>query len=470
MTRLAVRLMTGMLPAIALGACSMAPKYVQPAAPVPTSWPVGDSYLTQSEAALPLVSYKDIFRDARLQSLVEQALVNNRDLRVAAANVAAARAQVRVTRANQFPAVGISGSATDSETGGGFGRNGMNYSLQGGISSFELDLFGRLANATQSQRDTALATEASARTVRLGLVADLAQAWATYAADADLLKVAQNTAANAKDSVRLSSARLKGGIAARTELRQAEQVLETANGDVASHTAALAQDVNAIRLLVGADFDTALLPAGIDEVNASLGELPAGTSTQVLLRRPDVVQAEYQLRAANADIGVARAQLFPTISLSALIGFASQSLSSLFDAASRTTTLGADGSWSVFNAGGRSANVQVTKAQRDAALATYEKAIQSAFQETADALADQGTLAERLRAASAFTNAAQDTATLTEATYRRGIVSSLDNLDAQRSLYSARQAEIAVRLAQANNRITLYRVLGGDQATATPAN
>ncbi|EJU09197.1 RND efflux system outer membrane lipoprotein, partial [Sphingomonas sp. LH128] len=260
--------------------------------------------------------------------------------------------------------------------------------------------------------------------------------------------------------------RLKGGVAARTELRQAEQVLETANGDLATQTAALAQDINAIRLLVGAEFDRALLPTGIDEVNSSLGEVPAGLSTQVLLRRPDVVQAEYQLRAANADIGVARAQLFPTISLSALIGFASQSLSSLFDTASRTTTLGADGSWSVFNAGGRKANVEVTKAQRDAALATYEKAIQTAFRETADALADQGTLTERLRAATAFTSAAQDAATLTEASYRRGIVGSLDNLVAQRSLYSARQAEIAVRLTQAGNRIALYRVLGGDQATA----
>ncbi|WP_285018528.1 efflux transporter outer membrane subunit [Novosphingobium sp. fls2-241-R2A-195] len=469
MKRMSIRLMAGVLPALALGACSLAPKYVQPDLPVPTSWPVGDAYLQQSEASLPVVSYKDIFRDPRLQSLVEEALANNRDLRVAAANVAAARAQVRVTRANQFPAVGISGSATDTETGGGFGLNGMSYSVQGGISSFELDLFGKLANATRSDRDTALATEAAARTVRLGLVADLAQAWATYAADTDLLKLAQATAANAKDSVRLSSARLKGGVAARTELRQAEQVLETANGDLATQTAALAQDINAIRLLVGAEFDRALLPTGIDEVNASLGEVPAGLSTQVLLRRPDVVQAEYQLRAANADIGVARAQLFPTISLSALIGFASQSLSSLFDTASRTTTLGADGSWSVFNAGGRKANVEVTKAQRDAALATYEKAIQTAFQETADALADQGTLAERLRAATAFTGAAQDTATLTEASYRRGIVGSLDNLDAQRSLYSARQAEIAVRLTQAGNRIALYRVLGGDQSTPTVA-
>ncbi|HUD28670.1 MAG TPA: efflux transporter outer membrane subunit [Novosphingobium sp.] len=460
------RLLAAVLPALALGACSLAPKYVTPAPPVPTSWPVGDAYLAQSEAALPLVSYKDIFRDARLQALVDQALLNNRDLRVAAANLAAARAQVRVTRANQFPAVGVSGSATDNETGGGFGQNGMNYSLQGGISSFEIDLFGRLANATESQRNTALATEAAARTVRLGLVADIALAWATYAADRDLLAIAQSTAANALDSVRLSSARLKGGVAARTELRQAEQVLETANGDVASQKAQLAQDINAIRLLVGADFDEALLPAGIDEVNAGLAELPAGTDTQVLLRRPDVVQAEYELRAANADIGVARAQLFPTISLSALVGFASTSLSSLFDAASRTTTLGGDASWSIFNAGGVKANVDVTRAQRDAALATYEKAIQTAFSEVADALADQGTLAERLRAASAFTSAAQDSARLTEATYRRGIASSLDNLDAQRSLYSARQAEISVRLQQASNRVALYRALGGDQATA----
>lgn len=463
------RLLAATLPALALGACSLAPRYVAPVPPVPTSWPVGDAYLAQNEASLPLVSYKDIFRDPRLQSLIEQALANNRDLRVAAANLAAARAQVRVVRANQFPEVGLSASATDNETGGGFGQNGMNYSLQGGISSFEIDLFGRLANATQAQRDTALATEAAARTVRVGLVADLAFAWATYAADRDLLAIAQSTATNAQDSVRLSTARLRGGVAARTELRQAEQVLETANGDVASQKALLAQDINVIRLLVGAGFDESLLPPSLDEVNASLAELPAGTDTQVLLRRPDVVQAEYELRAANADIGVARAQLFPTISLSALIGFAGTSLSSLFEGASRTTTLGGDASWSIFNAGGRTANVAVTEAQRDAALATYEKAIQTAFREVSDALADQGTLAERLRAASAFTSAAEDTARLTEATYRRGIASSLDNLDAQRSLYSARQTQISVRLQQASNRVALYRALGGDQATVLAA-
>lgn len=455
----------GLLPALALSACSLAPKYIAPTPPVPPSWPVGDAYLAQSEASLPLVSYKEIFRDARLQALIEQALVNNRDLRAAAANLAAARAQIRVVRANQFPAVGISGSAARTEQGGGSSGDGWTYAVQGGVSSFELDLFGKLANATAAQHDTALATEASARTVRLGLVSDLALAWATYAADRDLQSIAQSTVANAQDSVRLTAARLKGGVAPRTDLSQAQQVLETAKGDVASQKTALAQDINAIRLLVGADFDQSLLPDGIGEVSEGLAVLPAGTSSQVLLRRPDVVSAEYDLRAANADIGVARAELFPSISLTGLLGFASDALSSLFDGGAFKATAGANANWSIFNAGGKAANVDVAKTRRDAALANYEKAIQTAFREVADALADQGTLAERLRAASAYTAAAQDTARLTEATYRHGITSSLDNLDAQRSLYAARRSEIAVRLQGAANRITLYRVLGGDQAT-----
>ncbi|WP_395332747.1 efflux transporter outer membrane subunit [Novosphingobium sp. BL-8H] len=452
------------LPAMALAACSMAPKYVQPALPAPASWPVGDAYLTQSEANLPLVSYTEIFRDPRLQKLIEQALVNNRDLRTAAANVAAARAQVRVTRADQIPALGVTASGTRTAVNGPGDSTAL--SLKGGISSFEIDFFGKYASATQAQRDTAVATEADARTVRLGLVADLAQAWANYAADNDLLKIAEATAANAERSVTLTGARLKGGVAPRTDLRQAEQVLETAKGDLAAQKTALAQDVNAIRLLVGADFDESLLPASVDEVNAQLAVLPAGTSSQVLLRRPDVVEAEYQLRAANADIGVARAELFPSISLTTLLGFASGSLSSLFDKGAFSASAGGDASWSIFNAGGKAANVDVSKAKRDAALATYEKSIQTAFSEVADALADQGTLDERLRAASAYTNAAADTARLTEASYKQGISSSLDNLDAQRSLYTARKQEIAVRLAVASNRVTLYRVLGGDQATA----
>lgn len=460
------------VPALALGACSMAPTYVRPAAPVPPSWPVGDAYLAQSEAPLPVVSYNEIFRDPRLQKLIGEALANNRDLRVAAANVAAARAQVRVVRSNQFPEVGVSGGATYSDrtssrsTVSSGNSNGWTYSAQGNVSGFELDLFGKLANATEAQRDTALSTEAAARTVRLGLVSDLALAWATYAADRDLLRIAEATAANAERSVELTSARLKGGVAPRTDLRQAQQILETARGDLSRQQTALAQDINAIRLLVGADFDQSLLPEDIREVNEGLAVLPSGTSSQVLLRRPDVISAEYDLRAANADIGVARAQLFPSISLTGLLGFASDALSSLFTGGAFSATAGADASWSIFNAGGKAANVDVAKARRDAALASYEKAIQTAFSEVADALADQGTLASRLRSAEAFTEAASDTATLTEARYKHGIDSYLDNLDAQRSLYSARQSEVAVRLAAAANRITLYRVLGGDQSSA----
>lgn len=454
---------------LALGACSLAPKYVQPAPPVPTSWPVGDAYLAQNEAALPRVTLNDLFRDPRLQQLIGQALANNRDLRIAAANVAAARAQVRVTRSAQFPAIGVSGSAdyTDGGVSGGIASGGReSYALQAGVSAFELDLFGRLANATAAERDRAFATEAAARTVRLALIADLAEAWANHAADRELLAIARDTAESARRSVTLTRARLEGGVAPRTDLRQAEQVLATAEGDLALQTAAVAQDENLIRLLVGADYDRALLPASLDEVSASIATLPAGTSSDILLRRPDVIEAEYLLRAANADIGVARARLFPTISLTGLLGFASDALGSLFTGDAFRFTAGADASLSIFDAGGRRAGVAVSEAQRDAALAAYERAIQTAFREVADALADQGTLGERLRAANANTEAAADTARLTDARYRGGIDSFLSSLDAQRSLYSARRSEIAVELAAVRNRITLYRSLGDDGVSA----
>lgn len=447
--------------ALALGACSLAPHYVQPALPVAPSWPVGDSYLAQSEAGLPVVSYREIFRDPRLQTLVEQALVNNRDIREAAANLAAARAQVRVTRANQFPEVTTNGSATINS------NRPNSYSVDLGVSSFELDLFGRLANATAADRNRALSTEAAARTVRLGLVADLAQAWADYAANKELLAIAQNTATNAQRSVTLTRARLQGGIAPRTDLSQALQILSTAQGDVALRTTALAQDENLIRLLLGRPLDPALLPNSLTEVTSTIATLPAGTSSEVLLRRPDVVEAEYLLRAADADIGVARAELFPRISLTGLLGFASSALGSLFSSGAFNASAGADVSYSIFNAGGRRANVAVTEAQRNAALARYEKAIQTAFREVSDALAEQGTIAERVRAARANTAAAADVARLTEALYRGGVQNFLANLDAQRSFYAAQQSEVNVRLALVNNRIALYRALGGDQATAT---
>ena len=450
-----------------LSGCSLAPKTMLPTPPVPQSWPVGDAYLLQSEAALPILSYQSVFTDPRLQTLAEQALTNNRDLRVAYANVAAARAQARVTRAGQFPGIGVSGGAGYSD-GSGTSDSG-DFSLRGGVTAFELDLFGKLANATEADRNRALATEAASRTVRLALIASLAEAWATYGADRDLLKIAADTAANARESVRLTRARLDGGVAPRTDLRQAEQILATAEDSIAQQQTALAQDENLIRLLVGGDVDRSLLPVGLSEVTPAIVSVPAGVNSQILLRRPDVIEAEYGLRAANADIGVARAQLFPSISLTGLLGFASNALSGLFDSGSFSWSAGGDVTAPIFDAGGRRAGVAVSEAQRDTALAGYEGAIQTAFREVADALAVQGTIAERVRAAAANTAAAADTATLTDARYKGGVDSFLASLDAQRSLYAARRSEIATQLLLVQTRIALFRALGGDSGTGSTA-
>lgn len=456
--------------ALALGGCSVAPATDLPPPPVPASWPVGDSYLAQSQAGLPVISHTEVFRDARVQKLIATALDENRDLRIAFADLAAARARVRVVRAGQFPTVGVSGGPTVSRSSGEDGDTRTSYSVQGGVSGFELDLFGRLANATAAERERAFASEAVVRSVRLALVADIAAAWATYAADSDLLAIARATADNARESVRLTTLRLEGGIAPRTDLAQAQQVLANAEQTIAEQTTLLAQDVNLLRLLVGNEIDPALLPASLAEIAPSYASLPAGLDSRVLLRRPDVIEAEYLLRAANADIGVARAALFPSLSLTGLLGLASSALADLFTGGAFNFTAGADLGYTLFDAGGRRANVAVSEAQRDAARAGYERVIQRAFREVADALADQGTLSERARAASVNREAAATEARLTEARYRNGIDSFLDSLVAQRSLFVARQQQVAIDLQTLLNRVTLYRVLGGDQlAPATPS-
>jgi len=504
------------LAASALAGCSLAPAYVRPDSPVPASWPVGDAYLRQSEATLPAITYRDVFKDRRLQTLIDQALANNRDLRVAAANIAAARAQYRIQRADLFPAVdasgrysfsgggngarstassgstgntgtGTGGTGTGTGTGGtgtGTGNTGTGstgtvtttssgnsaFSAQVGVTAFELDLFGRIRSLSRAALDRYFATEAAARATRLTLVGDVADAWLTYASDRSLLKIAEDTAKSAAVSVRLTRARLEGGISARTDLRQAEQILETANADIAQQRTAVAQDVNALQLLVGAPIDPTLLPASIEESQATIATLPAGLDSGILLRRPDVVQSEYELRAYNAEIGAARAALFPRISLTGLVGFASTALSSLFSGGAFNYSVAPSVSYPIFQAGAARNNVRYTEAQRDAALATYEKTIQTAFQETADALARQGTLADQLRAQTNFRDAAADTLRLVNARYQGGIDTFLSSLDAQRSLYTAQRTLVATQLTGASNRVTLYRVLGGDSSLEATAD
>lgn len=445
----------------ALTACSLDPTYVRPTAPVPAAWPTGEAYPVQASENLPAIRYGDVFTDKRLQALIGQSLKNNRDLRVAASDILAARAQYRIQRAERLPQIDVGGQYTRN---GGDGTTASRnvYKADLGVTAFELDLFGRVRSLTGAALQKYLATESAARATRLTLVGDVAEAWLTYAADSSLLRIAEQTAASAERSVTLTQARLQGGVAPRTDLRQAQTVLAAAQGDIAAQRTAVAQDLNALQLLVGAPIDPALLPASLEEVADALAPLPAGLKSDVLLRRPDVAEAEHQLLAANAEIGAARAALFPTISLTGSMGFGSTALSSLFKSGSYSYALAPGVSYPLFRAGAGRAGVAYAKAQRDAAVATYEKSIQSAFRETADALARQGTIADQLAADQMQLEAAADTYKLTDARYRGGDDTFLASLDAQRSLYSAQRSLVATQLVRATNRVDLYRALGGD--------
>ena len=466
-----------LLAACALTACSLEPNYARPEPPVPPSWPAGDAYLRQSEAALPSVSYRDIFRDPKLQALVEQALVNNRDLRIAAANIASARAQYRIQRAQLFPRIDAGASVSVGDRGGGASTagtgssgNGVDatYSLDVGTTGYEIDLFGRVRSLSHAAQLQYFATEAAARATRLALVGEVATNYFTYAADRSRLTIARETEANALRSVQLTGARVSGGIAARTDLRQAETVLDQARSDIASLTTAVAQDKNALDLLVGAAVDPALLPDSIEGIDGLVSELPAGLSSEVLLRRPDVVQAEYQLRAANAQIGAARAAFFPRISLTAIAGLASTALGSLFTGGAFSWAVQPGATLPIFDGGANRGNLALARAQHELYLARYEQTIQTAFREVADALARRGTIGAQYAAQSHLVAAASDNYALADARYRAGIDNYLSSLDAQRTLYSARGSLVATRLIRATNLVDLYRALGGDALIEGP--
>jgi multidrug efflux system outer membrane protein len=441
----------------------MEPAYVRPSAAIPASWQTGDPYLRQSEAALPAVTYEQIFQDPRLQALIEQALVNNRDLMAAAANIAAAREQYRIQRASQLPRVDASAGATATASEDSSGTDAR-YTAGVGVNAFELDLFGRLRSLSHVQLERYFATEAAARATRLALVADIAEAWLTHAADSSLLLIARETAASAEKSVRLTRLRLEGGIAPRTDLAQAEQVLTQAQADFAQQRTAVAQDVNLLQLLVGAPIDPKLLSGSIDEAAGTVAALPPGVDSYVLLRRPDVLQAEYQLRAANAQIGAARAALFPRISLTGLVGLASSALTSLLTGGAFAWSAGADATYTIFQAGAGRANVRLSEAQRAAAVADYQHAIQTAFREVADALSRQGTINDEIAARQRQKAAAADAYLLTEARYRAGIDNFLASLDAQRSYYAAQRTLVQTKLTAAVNLVNLYEALGGDSS------
>jgi multidrug efflux system outer membrane protein len=444
----------------------MEPAYHTPATPAPPAWPVGDAYLKQSEAALPSYSYRDVFADPRLRRILDQALANNEDIKTAIANIETARAQYRIQRAELLPQLDAGASFSRTKSGPGSPTNAYNAQLS--VTNYELDIFGRIRSLTGAARDRYLASEAAARATRLTLVADTADAWIAYGLDKSLLGIAQRTAEAARESVRLTQRRLEGGVAPRSDLRQAQIVLETANADIADQTTLVAQDLNALQLLVGAPVDPALLPASVEDAGGHLREVPAGLDSTILLRRPDVIEAEYQLKAANAEIGAARAALFPKISLTSLLGFASTALGGLFTGSGFTWQAAATATYPIFSGGAATANVDLSKSQRDAAVSAYRKAIESAFADVADTLARRGTIDAQLRANVAGRDAAADNLHLAELRYRGGIESYLEDLIALRALYTAEQSLVSTQSLRASNLVALYRSLGGDPFDAAP--
>ena len=405
--------------------------------------------------------------------MIAEALANNRDLRASVANVAAARAQYRVAHAAQLPTVTAApavsrfhGSVSSAGYTSGYGDSTAPtadaYGISGGVASFEIDLWGRVRSLSRAALETWLASDEGRKAAQTALIAEVAQAWLTIGANADALDVARSTHGSRETTLALARHREAQGIGTLLEVAQAETLVASARSDVAAYTTALAQAKNSLTLLVGASVAAQDIPDTLGDGDAVLATLPVGLDSTVLLRRPDVLSAEHQLKAANANIGAARAALFPTISLTGLAGLASGSLGGLFDQGG-TYNWGLAGSatQTLFDGGARSGNLAAARARRDAAVAMYEKAVQSAFIDVANALARRGTIDEQLAAQQANLASAETAAAITDARYRNGVDAWLAALDAARSAYAARQSLVSVRLARATNMVALYEVLGG---------
>ena len=459
--------------ATALGGCTLAPRYERPALPVSPSWPVPAETAAAGQSGADL-AWRDVFTDARLQSVIQLSLEQNRDLRVAVANIEQARAQYRIQRADLLPGINATGTHTQSSQPAGAAIPGQTgnfkldqYTVSAGFSAYELDLFGRVRSLTAAALQSFFATEENRRAVQISLISEVASAYLTLAADQDLLAITQDTLASREAGLDLNRKRFEAGAASELDLRQAQTLTEQARSDAAVAKAQVDRDLNALRLLVGADVPADLLPKGELERVAVLAEIPAGLPSDVLTRRPDVRAAEHTLQARNADIGAARAAFFPRISLTGSEGSVSPQLDGLFGSGTRTWNFTPQIVLPIFAGGANIAGLKSANAQRDAAVATYEKAVQTAFREVSDALATRATINDRVAAQERLVEAASVTQRLTQARYDRGIDNYLLLLDAQRTFYGARQTLLAAQLARATNRVELYRALGGGAPAET---
>ena len=450
--------------------CTLAPEYIRPKDPVPAEWPQGDAYKKLQKDAIEKVAgipWQEFFIDAKLRKVIKKALKNNRDLRIAALNVERTQAVYGVHRTGIYPGVDGSGKMDKQRFSAdlvepGQPRSSEKYTLKAEIPSWELDFFGRIRSLTDQALEEYLATEEARRSAELALVSQVARAYLTLAADQENLKLAKATLASQQDSYDLIDKRYENGLANELDLRRAQTEVEAAKRDVPRFSQLVAQDRNALNLLVGTPVPKKLLPAKLSSV-AALKEIDPGLPSAVLLNRPDIIGAEHKLKGAYAFIGAARASVFPRISLTTSAGTASDDLGRLFSSGTGIWSFIPQIDMPIFDSRVWAA-MKTSETDRKILLAKYEKTVQAAFKEVADALAVQGTISDQLAAQEALVESAEATYELSDKRYTMGLDSYLSVLDAHRSLYAQQQAVISLRLAQLANQVALYTVLGGGQA------
>jgi len=452
--------------AAALTGCSLAPRYETPAFPVEQQWPSDASASDETGAIASELEWKAFFLDPTLQRLIEDALEHNRDLRVAALNIERARAQYGIQRADLLPGISASGAHTSRRvaeelSSRGTSYVGRQYTVDAGIIGYEIDFFGRVRNLSEAALETYLATEEAKKSAQISLVSQVATAYLGLVADRELLGVAKNTLASQQATYTMIKRRHEEGVSSELDLWRAETTVDTARADIARYTAQVAEDLNALSVLVGRTVRSEDIPASSLAEMAAFPQIQAGLPSTVLLGRPDIVRQEHLLKAANANIGAARANFFPSISLTATLGRGSVELDHLFEGGGRTWAFSPSISLPIFTMGRNISRLRMSEADQKIAVANYEKAIQQAFREVANALTLRTHLEERLAAQKALLKASTEAYRLSDARYARGVDSYLSVLDAQRSMYSAQQAAVTVSLLRDVNLVELYKVLGG---------
>lgn len=450
--------------ALLLGACSMLPVYERPAVPLAEQWP-GLATVPGSAATVAALPWQDFARDERLRALIAQALEHNRDLRVAVLAIEQARAQHQIRAADLTPTVNLATTGSRQTTS----QDSISSTYTAGLTfaSWEIDFFGRIASLKEAALAQYLASEEARRAVQTSLVASVTSTWLALQADEELLALTRSTLATREESLRLVQMRYRQGVASALDLRQAQALVATARVALAQQLRQRALDANALTLLLGKAPEARLLDATAP-AGAALADVPAGLPSDLLALRADVRQAEQSLIAANANIGAARAAFFPRISLTTSAGTASNALSGLFKDGSWGWSLAPQALLPIFDAGRNQASLESAQAAQGIALAQYEKAIQTALREVADALAGRATLADQVDAQQAQVDAEAERLRLADLRYRSGVASSLELLDAQRSLFSAQQALVQTQLALRQNQVALYKALGGGWSEPAP--